>query len=379
MKMMKGITTIMLTAMAMNMAAQNFTLKGHFTDVRNDTVLISYTKREPDKQQIETKIPINADGRFSYSCDIQNAYNAQLVVQSNNSKAFFFFVPGESVEIAGPSTSDNDWVIGGSAFYQKWRETREVFLPFYKEFDAASAKYAKGMADGLDKKKLEEERDSANVDTNTRMWEVARQYILSHPDEETSATVLLRQNYTNIVPTIKKLSPKVRNGRFKVYIDGLESMFSRLAKEIEANDSADLELKEGGQSPDLTLKDINGNDFTLSSFFGKGKYVVVDFWGSWCTWCIKGFPKMKEYYHKYGGKLEIVSVACYDKEDKWKEAVSKYNLSWTNVFSSDGTTEVRFGVKGYPYKVVISPDGKVVKCFLGETDDFYRLLDEKLK
>ena len=318
--MMKGITTIMLTAMAMNMAAQNFTLKGHFTDVRNDTVLISYTKREPDKQQIETKIPINADGRFSYSCDIQNAYNAQLVVQSNNSKAFFFFVPGESVEIAGPSTSDNDWVIGGSAFYQKWRETREVFLPFYKEFDAASAKYAKGMADGLDKKKLEEERDSANVDTNTRMWEVARQYILSHPDEETS-----------------------------------------------------------GQSPDLTLKDINGNDFTLSSFFGKGKYVVVDFWGSWCTWCIKGFPKMKEYYHKYGGKLEIVSVACYDKEDKWKEAVSKYNLSWTNVFSSDGTTEVRFGVKGYPYKVVISPNGKVVKCFLGETDDFYRLLDEKLK
>ena len=118
MKMMKGIATIMLTAMAMNMAAQNFTLKGHFTDVRNDTLLVSYTKREPDKQQIETKVPINADGRFSYSCDIQNAYNAQLVVQSNGNKAFLFFVPGESVEIAGPSTSDNDWTIDGSAFYR---------------------------------------------------------------------------------------------------------------------------------------------------------------------------------------------------------------------------------------------------------------------
>ena len=88
---------------------------------------------------------------------------------------------------------------------------------------------------------------------------------------------------------------------------------------------------------------------------------------------------MKEYYTKHKDKLEIVGVACYDKEDKWKEAVSKYGIPWKNVFSGDGTAEVRFGATGYPYKVLISPDGKVVKSFLGETDDFYKLLDEKLK
>ena len=379
MKMMKGITTIMLTAMAMNMAAQNFTLKGHFTDVRNDTVLISYTKREPDKQQIETKIPINADGRFSYSCDIQNAYNAQLVVQSNNSKAFFFFVPGESVEIAGPSTSDNDWVIGGSAFYQKWRETREVFLPFYKEFDAARAKYDKGMADGLDKAMLDSERKAANREINKRLWSVAGQYIKDHLDDEVSVTILLDQDYTDILPAIRMLSPEVRHGRFKDYIDGIASMFSRLEKEMAAEKSATLELEEGKYVPDFTLKDINGNDFSLHSILGKGKYIVIDFWGSWCAWCIKGFPEMAEYYDKYKDRLEIVGVACYDKEEKWKDAVNRNNIPWLHVFSYDGTTEVRFGVTAYPYKIVVSPEGKVMKCFKGETDEFYEMLDDVLK
>ena len=52
-----------------------------------------------------------------------------------------------------------------------------------------------------------------------------------------------------------------------------------------------------GMAPDFTLNDINGKPLALSSL--RGKYVVIDFWGSWCGWCIKGIPKMKEYYAKY--------------------------------------------------------------------------------
>lgn len=127
------------------------------------------------------------------------------------------------------------------------------------------------------------------------------------------------------------------------------------------------------------LKDINGNDFSLHSILGKGKYIVIDFWGSWCAWCIKGFPEMAEYYDKYKDRLEIVGVACYDKEEKWKDAVNRNNIPWLHVFSYDGTTEVRFGVTAYPYKVVVSPEGKVMKCFKGETDEFYEMLDDVLK
>lgn len=370
---------MLLIATALNLMAQNFTIKGRFTDVSNDTLLISYDTREPDKKTIDVKVPIDAEGCFKYCCDIRYAYDASLTVQSNGNKSSLFFVPDESIEIEGPSVSDNYWTIGGSEFYQRWDSVRQVMLPLYKEFDVAAAKYDKGVADGLDKEMLADERKKANRDINKRLWKIGHQYIMSHLDDEVSATILLCQDYRDVLPAIRMLSPEVRNGRFKDYIDTFDDLFSRLDKEQKAEKSAVLELKEGRRVPDFTLKDTVGNEFTLSSLFGKDKYVVVDFWGSWCSWCIKGFPKMKEYYDKYRSKLDIVGVACYDKEDKWKEAVSKSGISWINVFSPDGITEVRFGVIAYPYKVVISPDGKVEKCFRGETNDFYKMLDNKFK
>ena len=55
---------------------------------------------------------------------------------------------------------------------------------------------------------------------------------------------------------------------------------------------ASQSIAEGQMAPDFTLKDLQGNDLSLSSL--RGKYVVLDFWGSWCGWCIKGIPDMKE-------------------------------------------------------------------------------------
>lgn len=376
---MKTTIIILLSAMTVSLSAQNFTIKGHFTDVSNDTLLIESVKYEPEKEVVYERIPVDGNGFFNYSCDIKWAYNAELIVQSSGDKSYFFFVPDENVEIEGPSAVQSSWKIDGSLFYQRLNDVNLLLLPFRKEFDAVRAKYEKGVADGLDQAKLKNERNAANRSINERLWKVTRNYIMNHLDDEVTATILLNQDYVDILPAIRMLSPEVRQGRFKDYIDGLETMFSRLEKEIKAEKSATLELKEGKSVPDFTLKDINGSDFSLRSILGQGKYIVVDFWGSWCAWCIKGFPRMAEYYDKYKDRLEIVGVACYDKEDKWKAAVSRNNVPWLHVFSSDGTTEVRFGVTAYPYKVIVSPKGKVIRCFRGETDDFYKMLDELLR
>ena len=69
-------------------------------------------------------------------------------------------------------------------------------------------------------------------------------------------------------------------------------------------------------APDFTLNDINGKPLALSSL--RGKYVILDFWGSWCVWCIRGIPNMKEYYNKYKGKFEILGIDCNDSEQEWK-------------------------------------------------------------
>lgn len=358
--------------------AQNFTLEGHLTDVRNDTVLINYVKYEPDKEIIETKVPVDSDGRFSYVCQIQYAYEADFTVQSNKNKSSFFIVPDEQVVIEGTSDFSDGWTVKGSSFYQKWNGVRQMMLPFSIEFKEAEDRYEKGVAAGLSEAQMSDERKASNLDINRRLWKVSYQYIRQYPAEDVSATLLLCLDYKDILPAIGLLSPKVRAGRFKLYIDKLEEMFGRVMREIKASENAVQEIKEGETSPGLVLKDSNGNDFQLNTLFHQGKYIVVDFWGSWCTWCIKGFPKMKAYHHKYQDKLDIVSVACHDKESRWKAAVNKHQLPWYNVLSEDGTTEVRFGVKGYPYKVLISPEGKVIKSFVGETEAFYQLLDQLL-
>ena len=74
--------------------------------------------------------------------------------------------------------------------------------------------------------------------------------------------------------------------------------FAGLAQDIAA----------GVKAPDFTAQKVDGKSFTLSSL--QGKYVVLDFWGSWCRWCIKGFPDMKEAYakHKGNGKRNKESV-----------------------------------------------------------------------
>ena len=132
---------------------------------------------------------------------------------------------------------------------------------------------------------------------------------------------------------------------------------------------------DGVEAPDFTLNDLNGKPLTLSSL--RGKYVILDFWGSWCVWCIKGIPQMKEYYQKYAGKFEILGIDCNDTEAKWKAAVEKYELPWLHVYNTrDSKVLEHYQIEGFPTKIIVGPDGKIVKTIIGEDPAFYTLLDQ---
>ena len=138
------------------------------------------------------------------------------------------------------------------------------------------------------------------------------------------------------------------------------------------------DIRTGVQAPDFTAKKVDGTSFTLSSL--QGKYVVLDFWGSWCKWCIKGFPDMKEAYAKYKGKVEFVGVACRDTEEKWKNATAKYELPWISVLNPADNDLVKvYQVQGFPTKIIIDPKGKIDKIVLGEDPAFYTYLDSLMK
>ena len=132
---------------------------------------------------------------------------------------------------------------------------------------------------------------------------------------------------------------------------------------------------DGMMAPDFTLNDLSGKPLTLSSL--RGKYVILDFWGSWCGWCIKGIPQMKEYYQKYAGKFEILGIDCNDSEEKWKAAVAKYELPWLHVYNTnDSGVLEQYAIQGFPTKIIVGPDGKIVKTIIGEDPAFYTFLDK---
>ena len=235
----------------------------------------------------------------------------------------------------------------------------------------------------LSKMLLDETIDVAVMETNctglARVLPHILNYVKAHPDQDASAALiaLLEDDTESIEAAAALLTDRARGSvAANLYKSNLE------AAQKEAEEEARQEAMAGNPAPDFTLNDINGKPLALSSL--RGKWVIIDFWGSWCKWCIKGIPDMKEYYTKYGDKLEILGVDCNDTVEKWKAAVKEYELPWVHVYwdkddeNGDNPLEL-YGVRGFPTKVVVDPKGNVAKVIVGEDPAFYDYLDEVLK
>ena len=137
------------------------------------------------------------------------------------------------------------------------------------------------------------------------------------------------------------------------------------------------DVEAGEMAPDFELPNLEGKPTKLSSL--RGKYVIIDFWGAWCIWSVRGIPSMKEAYSKYEDKMEILGVDCRDTEDKWKAAVKEHELPWKQVRCPDDqfrSLVEKYSIEGFPTKVIVDPKGKLVKVIVGEDPSFYTFLDQ---
>jgi thiol-disulfide isomerase/thioredoxin len=115
---------------------------------------------------------------------------------------------------------------------------------------------------------------------------------------------------------------------------------------------------------DFTIE--NGNlDNTpakFSDYIGKGKYILVDFWASWCGPCRKEIPNLKKVYEKYkGDKFDILGVAVWDKRDATLKAIEEEGMKWNQIIDAQTVPTEIYGIQGIPHIVLFAPDGTIVE------------------
>lgn len=137
----------------------------------------------------------------------------------------------------------------------------------------------------------------------------------------------------------------------------------------------------GSLAPDINLPDTSGHMVSLSSL--RGKYVLIDFWASWCGPCKQSLPGLINIYNKYKDKNFTVFSVSLDKfKSDWEKAIQSFNLTWTQVSELkywDSKVVKLYNFDGIPFTVLVSPDGKIVDKKLSDADleaELHTLLDK---
>lgn len=109
----------------------------------------------------------------------------------------------------------------------------------------------------------------------------------------------------------------------------------------------------------------------------KGKYTLIDFWGTWCIPCIKEMPRLKTYYEKFQNKLNIVGIAGRDQHQNWMAFLNKNNYNWIQILDQ-GIPKLsdNLNVNVYPTKYLLDPSGKIIMIFKDANEEVWEKLDK---
>lgn len=178
---------------------------------------------------------------------------------------------------------------------------------------------------------------------------------------------------------------------YSVYIDQgqIEAIFKKIAepqrnstegKAIVAHMEGLKKSAIGSKVADFSLPDPKGQAVSFNSL--KGKYVLIDFWASWCGPCKASFPHLKEFYAKYkGDQFEILGISIDQDKQAWLNELPKQDLPWLQVLDDQSLAKKTFAIVGVPTTYLVSPQGIIIAKEIGfqEKGEIQMKLKEVLK
>lgn len=140
-----------------------------------------------------------------------------------------------------------------------------------------------------------------------------------------------------------------------------------IAKMVDAK-RAKAATAEGQPYVEITGKTAEGGAIKLSDFVGKGGYVLIDFWASWCGPCMNAVPNLRGYLEEYKDKgFQLIGINCWERKEGAGQAKAKeMDMTWPVIFTTDDQVEA-YGVEAIPTLILFAPDGTIAGRLTGES------------
>lgn len=325
------------------MSAQSaFTIEGSAqASLEGKTIYLT----KPDIGKIPVDSAVVKNGKFSFAGEIQHQTVGYV---SEGRKGFHFVIePGiirlsfSSEEMGG--TPSNDKL---NAYLQSVKPHKEQMLRLREE----AAGYAMPQ-DSAKLMKMQEDFNNAYFYLN----KVTKDYIFDNLDNVGPAILLssIRRSFTEeeLARMKEKACPALREN----------PSFLSVVNERKGSNAAEV----GRKYTDVKMQAADGREVALSDYAGHGKYILVDFWASWCAPCRKEMPAVKAAYEKFKGKgFEVIGVSFDSDKGAWLKAVKDLSLPWPQISDLKGGGEciagLIYGVKAIPFTLLINPEGIIV-------------------
>ncbi|NQX40057.1 Peroxiredoxin [Pedobacter steynii] len=356
--MKKNIILLSLTSICLFATAQvkkdGYTINGKIEGLKGPHMYI-YGLGASDSVAVK-------NGAFSYKGSVKEP--TRIYLTDRKGMQLELYVENAPVSIKGNVNATEDMLISGGKTQQEQNALKLTKKALDKEQKQLYARYEKAenakdttAIAGIEKEfsKIYKASDALN-----------KAFIRKHP-----------KSYVSLI-NIKDLGMSTEYAELAALYQSLDASLksSPGGKKMEATLTVLQKGSNGQAMLDFTQNDMDGKPVRFSSF--KGKYVLVDFWASWCGPCRGENPNVLKAYNDFKDKgFTVLGVSLDDSGDKWKKAVQEDKMPWTQVSDLKGwknEVSTYYGIQGIPSNYLVDPNGVIIARNLrGEA------LQEKLK